>query len=176
LVKADEGLTDEEIAEELEVGRATVERVRRRSVEEGLAGAQPQEARQSLTSAEALAVTVEPTPSDRDDGAGRYDLEGAARERSKRAQSSGSRYRPWAELLKRTFGIDVETCPRCGGRMRLLALFTDPPNVARFLRHLGEPTDPPTRAPARDPPFWQSRVLRRRHEERSAQRDLFEEH
>ena len=24
----------------------------------------------------------------------------------------GSRYRPWAELLKRTYGIDVETCPR----------------------------------------------------------------
>lgn len=36
LLKADEGLTDEEIAEELDVGRATVERVRRRSVEEGL--------------------------------------------------------------------------------------------------------------------------------------------
>src|SRR5260221_11733972 len=35
-VKADEALTDEEIAEELEVGRANVERVRRRSVEEGL--------------------------------------------------------------------------------------------------------------------------------------------
>jgi transposase len=36
LLAADEGLTDEEIAEELEVGRATVERVRRRAVEEGL--------------------------------------------------------------------------------------------------------------------------------------------
>jgi hypothetical protein len=91
-------------------------------------------------------------------------------------EKTGSRYRPWPELLKRTFGIDVETCPRCGGRMRLLALITDPPNVARFLRHLGEPTEPPPRAPARDPPFWQSRVLRRRHEEHSAQRELFEEH
>ena len=90
--------------------------------------------------------------------------------------TSGSRYRPWAELLKRTFGIDVETCPRCGGRMRLLALITEPPNVARFLRHLGEPTEPPPRAPARAPPFTRSRVLRRRDEERSAQRELFEEH
>ena len=44
--------------------------------------------------------------------------------------TTGSRYRPWAELLKRTFGNDVETCARCGGRMRLLALITDPPNVA----------------------------------------------
>jgi len=41
------------------------------------------------------------------------------------------------------FGIDVETCARCGGRMRLLAFITDPPNVVRFLRHLGEATEPP---------------------------------
>jgi hypothetical protein len=87
-----------------------------------------------------------------------------------------SRYRPWAELLRRTFGIDVETCPKCGGRVRLLALVTEPKNVARFLRHLGEPTDLPRRAPARDPPYWQSRVLRRRHDARSAQMGLFEEH
>jgi hypothetical protein len=90
--------------------------------------------------------------------------------------TTGSRYRPWAELLMRTFGIDVETCPGCGGRMRLLALITEPPNVARFLRHLGEATEPPPRAPARAPPFTQSRVLRRRHDEHSAQRELFEEH
>jgi transposase len=36
LLKADEGLTDEDIAEELGVGLATVERVRRRCVERGL--------------------------------------------------------------------------------------------------------------------------------------------
>ena len=46
LLKADDGLTDEEIGEDLAVGRATVERVRRRCVERGLAGAlerKPQE-------------------------------------------------------------------------------------------------------------------------------------
>ena len=32
-----------------------------------------------------------------------------------------SRYRPWAELLKRTFQIDVERC-ECGGRFKLRAL------------------------------------------------------
>ena len=90
--------------------------------------------------------------------------------------TAGSRYRPWAELLKRTFGVDVETCPRCGGRMRLLALITDPPEVARFLRHHGELTEPPPRAPARAPPFWQSKILRRRHLEPSGQREMFEEH
>jgi hypothetical protein len=39
-------------------------------------------------------------------------------------------YRPWAELLKRTIGLDVLTCPRCSGRMKLLALVTDPTRVA----------------------------------------------
>jgi transposase len=39
LLRADEGLVDEEIAEELQVGRATVERVRKRCVERGVAGA-----------------------------------------------------------------------------------------------------------------------------------------
>jgi len=46
LLKADEGLTDEEIADDLEVGLVTVERVRKRCIERGLAGAldrKPQE-------------------------------------------------------------------------------------------------------------------------------------
>ena len=28
----------------------------------------------------------------------------------------------WADLMRRTFGFDVLACPRCGGRMRLVAL------------------------------------------------------
>src|SRR5712671_2453278 len=38
LLKADEGLTDEEIADELEVGLVTVERVRKRCCERGIEG------------------------------------------------------------------------------------------------------------------------------------------
>jgi hypothetical protein len=73
----------------------------------------------------------------------------------------GSRYRPWAELLKRCFSIDVLRCPSCDGRLRLVALLTDPDEVRRFLRGIGEPTEAPARQPARGPPYWQSRVLRR---------------
>jgi len=73
----------------------------------------------------------------------------------------GSHYRPWAELLKRCFAIDVERCARCGGRMKLVALVTDLQQVRRFLRGIGEPTEPPPREPARGPPYWKSRVLRR---------------
>jgi hypothetical protein len=35
------------------------------------------------------------------------------------------------------------------------------PSVARYLRGIGEPTDVPNRTPARGPPYWASRVLRR---------------
>ena len=70
-------------------------------------------------------------------------------------------YRRWAELLMRTFGLDVLACPRCDGRMRLLALVTEPARIARALRALGEPTELPARSPARGPPYWKSRVLRR---------------
>jgi hypothetical protein len=48
-----------------------------------------------------------------------------------------------------------------GGHMRLLAVITDLARAARFLRHRGEPTEPPARAPARDPPYWQSKIVRR---------------
>ena len=42
------------------------------------------------------------------------------------------------------------------------ALVKDPDGtIRRLLRHLGEPTEPPAREPARGPPFWKSRVLRR---------------
>jgi hypothetical protein len=42
-------------------------------------------------------------------------------------------YRPWAELLARTFGIDVFECPSCKGRMKLVALVKKPASIARFL-------------------------------------------
>jgi hypothetical protein len=72
-----------------------------------------------------------------------------------------SRYRPWAELLKRTFQIDVERC-ECGGRFKLRALVIEAHNIERILRYLGEPLEPPKRAPARDPPYFKSKVLRRK--------------
>jgi len=70
-------------------------------------------------------------------------------------------YRPFIELLARTFSIDVTVCPSCGGRMRLVALVKDASSIARFLRNLGEPTEPPPMAPARGPPYARSRVQRR---------------
>lgn len=71
-------------------------------------------------------------------------------------------YRPFLALLHRTLAIDLETCDRCGGRARVIALVNDPESIARFLRHLGEPTEPPPIAPARAPPYFKSRIFRRR--------------
>jgi Putative transposase len=58
----------------------------------------------------------------------------------------------WVELMRRTFGIDVLACPRCGGRLRLVALIGQASVVQRILRHLGMPTDLPEPWPARAPP------------------------
>jgi transposase len=47
LLKADDDLTDEEIAEDLQVARTTVERVRQRCVERGIAGALERKAQEN---------------------------------------------------------------------------------------------------------------------------------
>jgi hypothetical protein len=46
--------------------------------------------------------------------------------------------------------------------MKIVALVTDPDSIDRYLRHIGEPTEPPKLSAARGPPLYQSRVLRRR--------------
>ena len=53
--------------------------------------------------------------------------------------------------------------------MRLRALVTAAQSIARFLRHIGEPTAPPTLSPARGPPFFKSRVVRRKFGEPDAE-------
>jgi len=57
------------------------------------------------------------------------------------------------ELLKRTFSLDVLECDTCHGRLRLLAMVSDDKSIARFVRKLGEPSEPPPRLPARGPPY-----------------------
>ena len=64
---------------------------------------------------------------------------------------------PWAQRMARTFALDVDKCPKCEGRMKLVALVQDPKSIARFLRHLGEPratsaAPPPERRPTPRPP------------------------
>ena len=47
--------------------------------------------------------------------------------------------------MPRALALDVVACPRCGGRLRLIAIVHDPGVVRAILAHLGL-------APAPDPP------------------------
>ncbi len=62
------------------------------------------------------------------------------------------RYLDWATLLKRVHKVDILDCPRCHGRLKLLAAISDPPIVKKILEHLQLPSEPPCPAPARAPP------------------------
>jgi hypothetical protein len=49
----------------------------------------------------------------------------------------------WAELLKRVFEVDVLSCPRCGGRMRVLCAINLQPAIQKILACIGLPTRAP---------------------------------
>jgi len=64
--------------------------------------------------------------------------------------------RAWAELMERSFGFDVLACPRCSGRMTLVALIRDAAVVGRILRHLGLSAVVPVPRAGRAPPLpWE---------------------
>ena len=92
-------------------------------------------------------------------------------------------YRPWAELLARTFAVDVppgeaSRWPKARLRAPQLSRLPGahdaargdqgvreqreacPRGIARYLAHVGEMTEVPRRSPDRGPPHWKSRVLR----------------
>jgi hypothetical protein len=76
----------------------------------------------------------------------------------RRPRSGRRPHTPWADLLRRTFGIDILACPGCGGRLRLLATIEDPKTVTKILNHLGIPTEFPAPLPARSPPWEELRL------------------
>jgi hypothetical protein len=60
----------------------------------------------------------------------------------------------WTQRLKRVFGIDIETCPACGGAVKVIACIEDPVVIKRILDHLKQKADaneprplPESRAP-----------------------------
>ncbi|MCP4035541.1 MAG: transposase [bacterium] len=42
----------------------------------------------------------------------------------------------WMARLNRGFGFDVETCPKCGGKLRVIGAITAPDVIARIVRHV----------------------------------------
>jgi hypothetical protein len=124
-----------------------------------------------LASAHKWRARVVPPPPDDDEA----EADGAhAHRKSERPATHRCHYWPWARLLRRSLGIDVETCDNCGARMRLRALILRAASIERFLRHLGEPTEPLPLSPARGPPFYKSAQVRRKLGELAASRTQME--
>jgi hypothetical protein len=59
----------------------------------------------------------------------------------------------WATLLRRVHAIDALACA-CGGRLRVIALITDPEVVAAILTSLHLPAAPPTISEARSLDYY----------------------
>lgn len=52
---------------------------------------------------------------------------------------------PWAWLLQRVFAVDVMTCPRCRGAMKLVEIANEREAIARVLAEAGLGPRPPPR-------------------------------
>ena len=55
--------------------------------------------------------------------------------------------------MRRSLGLDVLACTRCGRRLTLIALIEDFAVIVRVLGHLALPTANPEAQPARAPPL-----------------------
>jgi hypothetical protein len=56
----------------------------------------------------------------------------------------------WAQRLKRVFAIEIETCPLCGGKLRVIACIEEPWLIRKILGHVqgrGEGAGPQARGP-----------------------------
>jgi ribosomal protein S27E len=61
----------------------------------------------------------------------------------------------WAQRLKRVFNIDIETCEKCQGPVRIIACVEDPAVIRQILEHLRQKESIDTQAqlpPGRAPP------------------------
>ncbi len=52
--------------------------------------------------------------------------------------------RAWARLIRKVYLTDPMTCPKCGGRLRILSFIDNPCVIEKILRHL-KLWDPPER-------------------------------
>ena len=58
----------------------------------------------------------------------------------------------WAKLLKRVFDIDIQTCLKCGGQIKVISAIHNQQLIKRILTHLGEEQRTPELSPSRGPP------------------------
>jgi len=72
----------------------------------------------------------------------------------------------WARRLKRVFEIDIESCSKCGGDVRIIASIEDPAVIRKILAHLDKKATsaeigllPDCRAPPRTSLFEENHHL-----------------
>ena len=65
--------------------------------------------------------------------------------------ASKSKYIPWAELLRKTFGFEI-LCSKCQGPLRLIALIKTEEVAKKILTAMELPVEVPQLHPARPPP------------------------
>jgi hypothetical protein len=85
---------------------------------------------------EVVPTPTEPTPTD---------------EKAKPKSAGKSKYIPWHELLRKTFGFEV-VCQKCQSPLRLIALIKTEDVAKKILTAMHLPTDVPQLHPARPPP------------------------
>ena len=74
-------------------------------------------------------------------------------------KSRADRRLSWPELMRRVFALDVLSCPRCAGRMRIMAAICGPEAKDAILQCLGlPPRAPPIAAPKADEPYEASQT------------------
>jgi len=59
----------------------------------------------------------------------------------------------------RPFKVDIETCPNCGGSVKILACIDDPPVIERILNHLAGKDLPGLWPESRAPPAASTGLL-----------------
>lgn len=72
---------------------------------------------------------------------------GVAVEASSESGSTGRDRVPWAELLRRIYGIDALRCPACEGQMSVISVLFERAAVQSILVHVGPEGTGPPRAP-----------------------------
>jgi len=76
---------------------------------------------------------------------------GVAVEAPSEGGSPGRDRIPWAELLRRIYGIDALRCPVCDGQMSVIAVLLERAAVRSILAHVGpEGTGPPRASPSNE--------------------------
>ena len=62
---------------------------------------------------------------------------------SERSAAERHRAMSWAQRLKRVFGIEIQQCERCGGKVRIIASVEDPQVIGRILAQLEQSQSAP---------------------------------